>query len=76
MRCSGEENEEAAKFDIGEEKKVGALTRPISRKRDCHSACMFAAQGGFGAFAEELAILDGESPELREAVAVGDVGDA
>ena len=37
---------------------------------------MFAAQGGFGAFAEELAILDGESPELREAVAVGDVGDA
>ena len=27
-------------------------------------------------FAKELAILDGESPELREAVVVGDVGDA
>ena len=76
MRRVGEEYEEAAKFDIGEEEKVSALSRPISRKRDCHSACMFAAQGDFGAFAKELAILDGESPELGEAVVVGDVGDA
>jgi hypothetical protein len=39
-------------------KEVVALSFPTSRKRYGHGGCEFAAQGGFGAFAEELAILD------------------